>query len=161
MNRPPRSRKERLIDTKLFFRAYGFLGLIEAALSMSAYYFLYWSYGWRWGMPLPSEGLMYVTATTMCFAGIVATQVGNVFCCRTDRESVFKIGLFSNKLILFGILFEMLLLLLFVYTPFFQKIFGLAPLRVKDWVFLSTFPLIIFFLGEGRKWLTRRCKRGL
>jgi P-type Ca2+ transporter type 2C len=160
MNHPPRSPNERLINTRLFIRSYLFLGMIEAALCMAAYYFLYWISGWRWGMPMAASGPVYIMATTMCLAGIVASQVGNVFCCRTDRESVFKVGFFKNKLVLAGIVSEIALILIFVYTPFFQKVFGTAPLGLKDWVFLLTFSPIILLLEEGRKWFIRRRPRG-
>ena len=165
MNRPPRPQSERLINTKLFLRAYGFLGMIEATLCMVAYYFLYWTNGVSWGTFVPPNspaafafpnGHIYILATTMCLAGIVTVQIGNVFCCRTDQESVFKVGLFSNKLVLWGILSEIALIFVFVYTPFFQNIFGLAPIGLKDWVLLFTFGPIILFLEEGRKWLLRR-----
>jgi Ca2+-transporting ATPase len=156
MNHPPRSKNERLINTGLFLRSYLFLGGIEAALCMAAYYFLYWTSGWRWGTPMAASGPVYVMATTMCLAGIVAVQIGNVFCCRTDRQSIFKVGFFKNKLVLFGIFSEIALILVFVYTPFFQRVFGTAPLGLKDWVFLLTFSPIILLLEEGRKWFIRR-----
>ena len=71
---------------------------------MSAYFF---RHNWQRGMAgatLAQEGtLAYRMATTATFAAIVATQVGAVFGCRTDRASVFNIGLFSNRLVLGGI----------------------------------------------------------
>ena len=165
MNRPPRPQSERLINTRLFLRAYGFLGMIEAGLAMLAYYFLYWTQGVSWGtFTIPANnpiyaypnGPVYILATTMCLAGIVTTQIGNVFCCRTDEESIFKVGLFSNKLVLWGIISEIALIFIFIYTPFFQHIFGLAPINLKDWALLFTFGPIILLMEEGRKWLLRR-----
>ncbi|MEW6381934.1 MAG: HAD-IC family P-type ATPase [bacterium] len=165
MNRPPRLQNERMINTKLFLRAYGFLGMIEAALCMVGYYFLYWTHGLSWGTLVPPtnnpayaypNGPVYIMATTMCLAGIVTVQIGNVFCCRTDRESIFKVGFFSNKLVLGGIISEIALIFLFVYTPFFQNIFGLAPIGLKDWALLFTFGPVILLCEEGRKWLVRR-----
>ena len=168
MNRPPRPQSERLINTKLFIRAYGFLGMIEATLCMVAYYFLYWTNGVSWGTFVPPNnpvyafpnGPVYILATTMCLAGIVTAQIGNVFCCRTDRESIFKVGLFSNKLVLWGIISEIALIFIFVYTPFFQNVFGLAPIGLKDWALLFTFGPIILLLEEGRKWFVRRQPKG-
>jgi hypothetical protein len=64
---------------------------------------LNWLLGWP-EMPLAAEGtLVYRTATTMTLAGVVATQIGAVFACRTDRASIFKIGFFTNRLVLLGI----------------------------------------------------------
>ncbi|MCL6584800.1 MAG: HAD-IC family P-type ATPase [bacterium] len=170
MSRPPRPQNERMINTKLFLRAYGFLGMIEAILCMLGYYFIYWTHGLSWGTLIPPannpayvypDGAVYIMATTMCLAGIVTAQVGNVFCCRTEQESIFKVGLLSNKLVLVGIITEITLILLFIYSPFFQKIFGLAPIGLKEWALLATFGPIILILEEGRKWLLRRRQKKL
>jgi magnesium-transporting ATPase (P-type) len=47
MRRPPRSRRERLLNLPTLMRAYGWLGMIEAALSLGGYFFAYWLAGWR------------------------------------------------------------------------------------------------------------------
>ena len=156
MNKPPRKKTDKLIDFNLFLRGYFFLGMIETTLCMVAYTFAYYTHGWRPGMPMADSGHIYMLATTMSLVGIVAGQVGNIFCCRTDRESVFKVGLFSNKLVLVGIASEILLILVFLYTPFFQKIFGLVPIGLKEWSLLITFPFIIIALEEGRKYILRK-----
>lgn len=160
MNQPPRDRKEKLINLKLFMRSYLFLGVIEAALCMCAYYFTYLNHGWEWGMPMASEGPIYVNATTMSLAGIVACQIGNIFCCRTERQSIFKVGFFTNKLLILGILTEIFIILTLIYVPFFQEIFTLKALDLDDWLFLATFPVIILIFEETRKWVSRRFRRG-
>jgi magnesium-transporting ATPase (P-type) len=95
----------------------------------------------------------------MTLTGIVASQVGNVFACRTERESVFHAGLFANSLVLWGIAAELLILSLLMYTPFLQKIFGLAPLGLREWAFLFAFAPLLLMLEEGRKWLVRMRQR--
>ena len=107
-------------------------------------------------MDMADSGVIYLTATTMSLAGIVATQIGNVFACRTERESVFKVGFFKNRLVLLGIVSELVIIATLVYTPFLQKIFGLAPLDLKQWGFLFAFTPILFFMEEGRKLIMRR-----
>jgi Ca2+-transporting ATPase len=159
MNQPPRSLRKRLLDLPLLFRAYGFLGMIEAAACMAGYFFVYYSSGWRPGMDLASSGPIYLKATTMCLAGIVATQIGNVYACRTERESVFKIGFSTNRLILFGILSEVVLIMVIVYFEPMQKIFNTASLQLVDWLVLSSFIPIIFIAEECRKYLMRYKRR--
>ncbi|MBI3753960.1 MAG: cation-transporting P-type ATPase [Deltaproteobacteria bacterium] len=156
MNQPPRPKNKRLLDFPLIARAYLFLGPIEAVLCMAGFFFVYWSSGWRPGMEMPSSGIVYTTATTMTLAGIVASQIGNVFACRAERESVFSVGFFRNRLVLFGILVEIALILFLTYTSFMQKIFGLAPLGLREWGFLLLFPVIMLLLEEGRKLVMRR-----
>lgn len=156
MNKPPRKKTDRLIDFKLFLRGYFFLGIIETTLCMAAYTFAYYTNGWRPGQEMESVGYVYTLATTMSLVGIVAAQVGNIYCCRTDKESVFKIGFFSNPLVLIGIISELLLINIFVYIPFFQDIFGLVPLGLREWIFLASFPFIMIFFEEIRKLVIRK-----
>jgi potassium/sodium efflux P-type ATPase len=155
MDRPPRSRKEPLLNRSLIVRALLWYGLLESAAAMSAYFFLNWQQGWP-GTPLAQEGtLAYRMATTMTFANIVATQVGAVFGCRTDRASVFTIGLFSNRLVLAGIVVELCILGLMMYVPFLQRVFNTAPLGLVEWAFALAWIPIIFLVDELRKALLR------
>ncbi|HLE24654.1 MAG TPA: cation-transporting P-type ATPase, partial [Thermodesulfobacteriota bacterium] len=155
MNQPPRSLKKRLLDSPLLLRAYGFLGIIESLACMAGYFFIYYSSGWRPGLELISSGPIYLKATTMCLAGIIATQIGNVFACRTERESVFKIGFLNNRSVLLGIAAEVVIINIIVYLPPFQKIFNTFSLDPVDWAFLLAFPPIIFLAEEGRKYIIR------
>jgi magnesium-transporting ATPase (P-type) len=91
----------------------------------------------------------------MTFATIVAGQVGAVFGCRTDRASVFKIGLFSNRLVLGGIAVELCILGLLMYVPFLQRVFNMAPLGLVEWAFVLAWIPIIFLVDEARKALLR------
>jgi len=156
MNQPPRPKDKRLLDLKLLTRAYLFLGPIEAILCMAGFFFAYWSRGWQPGTDMPSSVVIYATATTMSLAGIVASQIGNVFACRTERESVFSVGFFRNRLVLVGIAIEVILILILDYTALFQKIFGLAPLRLNDWMFLLIFPVVVLTADEIRKYGIRK-----
>jgi magnesium-transporting ATPase (P-type)/mannitol/fructose-specific phosphotransferase system IIA component (Ntr-type) len=156
MDRPPRPRKKRLLESALLLRAYCFLGPIEAFASMAGFFFVYWQAGWRPGMEMTGSGTLYATATTMCFTGIVAAQVGNVLACRTERESVFRIGLFTNKLVLAGILSELVITLLLMYVPVLRDIFGFAPLGTSEWIFLAAFAPALLILEETRKKVIRR-----
>jgi calcium-translocating P-type ATPase len=156
MDRPPRRRGQRLLGRGRLLRAYAFLGVAEAALAMLAFFWTYWLAGWRPGMPLAAGGDLYHRATTMTLAGIVAAQVGNVFACRTDRESVFRSGLLRNRLVLLGVAAEVALLVTLILAPPLARIFGLAPLSFAEWRILLLFPPAMILLDEARKWLARR-----
>ena len=156
MDRPPRPRSERLLGTGRLLRAYGFLGVAEAALSLLAFFWTYWLAGWRPGLAMAASGDLYRRATTMTLAGIVATQVGNVFACRTDRESVFRAGLLRNRWVLVGITAELGLLLALILLPPLRHVFGLAPLGLAEWGLLLLFPPAMLLLEETRKLAARR-----
>jgi len=155
MDHPPRAHTERLLDRGRLLRAYGFLGVIEGGLALGAYFWTYWLAGWRPGLPMEAAGDLYLRATTMTLGAIVATQVGNVFACRTDRESVFTVGLLSNRFVLGGIAAEIAILLALILTPL-RHVFGLAPLAFAEWGILLPFAPTILLLEETRKSLRRR-----
>lgn len=159
MEMPPRLRTKRLLDFPLLLRSYGFLGIIEAIACMSGFFYVYWMSGWRPGMEMAGSGIIYQKATTMALAGIITTQIANVFACRTERVSVFRVGLFSNRMVLLGVLGEIILINLFIYVSPFQKVFGLAPIGLKDWGFLLIFTPILFFAEELRKLIMRYLRR--
>ncbi|MHB1390235.1 MAG: cation-translocating P-type ATPase [Thermoleophilia bacterium] len=156
MDRPPRSRRERLVDWHMLFRTWIFLGLIEAILVMGGYFWVLYAGGWHWGQQLDESGHLYLQATTMTWAGIVATQVGTAFACRTNRASVFRVGFFSNRWLLWGIAFEVVLAVLIVYVPLLQRVFQTTGLAWQQWLLLATFPPIMFFSDELRKLLVRK-----
>jgi len=133
MDVPPRPQSERLLSLPLLLRAYVFLGLIEAAIAMGAFFWFLGAHGWTWGAPLDWTDPLYRQATTVTFAAIVIAQVANVFACRSERISAFRLGFLSNPFILWGIAVELALLAVIVYTPFGNLIFGTGPLPLWVW----------------------------
>jgi hypothetical protein len=100
--------------------------------------------GWRPGAPtgpgtaLHSAYPQATTATTATFAGIVACQIGTAFAARTERASLRSVGLFTNRLLLFGCTFELTFAAALIYIPVLQRIFGTAAL--PGWVLLMLVP---------------------
>jgi len=158
MQQPPRGRREPLVTGGMLSRAYIFFGSIEAALVMAAFFWTLTQGGWVWGMSLTDDSPLLRLARTVTFVGIVSTQVGTAFACRTERVSVFRIGLFSNRWLMVGIIFELLLTVAMVYVPPVQQFFGLAPLDAQHWLLVAPFGFIIFGADELRKWLARRTR---
>ncbi len=158
MDRPPRSMKETLLNKRLVILAFFWYGLIESVISMGAYLFVNMTNGWP-GVPLAGSGMIYKEATTMALASIVFCQIGVVLCARTEKQSVFKVGLFSNKNVLKGIVFEIFLITAIIYVPFLQGIFQTAAIGWKEWVFLIFCPVPILALDEIRKAILRRFRK--
>jgi P-type Ca2+ transporter type 2C len=155
MERRPRQRGERLLNLPTLLRAYGWLGPLEAALSLGGFFVVFWLAGWRSGMSLPDSGPVYVAATTMTFAGIVACQVGNAFACRSSNQSIWRLGFGTNRMLLAGIAAELAVLMLLIYVPALQTAFGLAPLSPTHWLLLLAFAPGLLLIEEGRKALKR------
>jgi magnesium-transporting ATPase (P-type) len=156
MERPPRPPEERLLNFRVLLRAYGFLGPLEALVCMLGYLYMF---DWRWGAELRAFSAahpeVYAKATTMSLTGIVMTQIGNGFACRTTRESILRVGLTTNHLYLWGILSEVSLQVLIVYIPFLNHIFETAPISFADWLFLVPFIPVCTVADEIRKLILR------
>lgn len=157
MDKPPRKLNEHVITRGLLLRAYPWLGALQSVAAIAAFYFLYWTNGY-WGQwsDLPTHGHFYQAATTMTLASVVFTQIGNLFAQRTESISAWQIGLFSNRLIWGGIATELALLLLLVYVPPLQSVFGTAALPLHAWWFLLAWTPLLFFADELRKAFVRR-----
>jgi len=158
MNKPPRPRDERLLTTGLLVRAYGYLGVIQGIFSLAAFFFVYWLDGWRPSLGVSAmvdTGSIYVMATTACFMTIVATQIGNGFACRTERESIFKVGFTTNRFYLWGILTEIVLVLIFFYVPPLSNFFGFEPVSGWSWLFALACVPACLVADEIRKAIMR------
>jgi magnesium-transporting ATPase (P-type) len=172
MDRPPRGPKDRIVDRKLILRAFLWLGSLQTALCFAGFFFVWWMMGYRdlFHLPRPDllpyaerlltpEGLTYVMATTMFHAGVITTQIGNAYACRTERTSVFKAGFFSNRFLLFGVAFELALFAAMIYLPPFQSLFEEHPFPPLYWLVLFLYPPVMFLAEEGRKAIVRRLER--
>ena len=79
----------------------------------------------------------------------------NVFLCRSNIRSVVSINLLSNRLIVFGVLLEVALILLIDYSYWGNSILGTAPIDKKVWLFVLPFAVGLLILEEFRKWFVR------
>jgi Ca2+-transporting ATPase len=166
MDQAPRNRKQGIVDKILLFRGYIYLGLLNTAAVLIGYFAVLVHGGWRLGQALEPiqtvfKNPLHVKATTMVFVGIVVMQIANIFSCRSERLSAFRIGVWSNRLILVGILFELIFTAVLIYVPFFQGVFTTTPLGIEDWLLLFGMMLVIFLMEETRKkvvefWRARR-----
>lgn len=159
MERPPRRRSEKIINTGMLIRAWGYLGLISAVLVMAAFFAVLLRAGWAPGAPVgrgsPLEHA-YRQATTMTFLGIVACQIGTAFAARTGQASLRSVGLFSNRLLLWGIAFEIAVAAVVVTWPPLQRVFGTEPPDAAMLALLPVFPVLVWAADEARKAVHRR-----
>ena len=157
MERPPRSLKEHVVTREVLMRAYVYLGPLQGAIAMAAFYFMYWTNGHfgRW-FDLPDSGWLYRAATAMALASVVVTQIGNLFAQRTRLISSFRINPFSNRLLWVGIATELMLIAGIVYLPPLQGFVGTAAFPLRNWLFLFAFMPALLLVDEARKALLRR-----
>lgn len=168
MDEPPRPRSRRLLDRQLLARSYGFLGVVEAAISMATFVVVWLAHGFDIDMmraalgPIlhgtadPETLAVYREATTATLWAIVACQVGNVFACRSERLSAFARRGAANPLLRIALAVEVAIILAIVFLPPLQSVFGTLP--PSPAVLLATAvmaPVLVLGLEELRKWFVR------
>lgn len=90
-------------------------------------------------------------ARTLAFCSIVAFEWLMAFSARSDEHTIFKLGIFRNRVLVISIVFAVLLQIAVVYLPFLQKAFGTFPLTLRDWGIVVSAAGGLFALEELRK----------
>jgi Ca2+-transporting ATPase len=132
MKRRPRPPKEPVVTRQ---RAFLMLaqGVFIAFCSLAAFYFV---------MFIENEGLP--RARTAAFVVLSCSQLFHAFNCRSQTESLFKIGVFTNLKLIWATVISFLLQMMVVYVPFFQTVFKTEMLTTLDWcmvIGISSLPL--------------------
>lgn len=103
---------------------------------------------WYWRMGNPAW-------QTMVFTTLVFSEMGFVMAVRSGRESLFSIGLFSNRTLLGAVVLTILLQLVVVYIPIFQDLFRTQPLPLVDLGIAFGLSLVLFAAVELQKGIIR------
>lgn len=141
MKRPPRPPQE-----SIFARGLGihiiWVGILMGSLTLfSQWYSIRHAWGdWQ----------------TIVFSVLCLSQMGHVLAIRSERESTFRIGFFSNPLLLLAVALTFVLQLALIYVPALQPIFKTQPLTPEQLLFTIVMSSIVFFAVELEKVLIRR-----
>ena len=144
MKRPPYPPNENVFARGMA-RDILWVGILMGLVSLGVGYY-YWSIGnpnWQ----------------TIVFTTLTLSQMGNALALRSERESLFKIGLLSNKSMLGAVLLTLALQLAVIYVPFLQSVFKTNPLTTSELLISLVLSTIVFLGVEISKWLTRRAER--
>ena len=93
---------------------------------------------------------------TMVFTTLTLSQMGHALAIRSGRDSLFKIGLFSNKALLGAVLLTFVLQLAVVYVPLLQGLFKTVALPPGDLLISLLLSTVVFWGVELEKWFLRR-----
>ena len=141
MQKPPRHPKESIFAHGLGYHLF-WVGLLMGGVSVftQAWFIRTGDTHWQ----------------TMVFTVLSLSQMGHVLAIRSDRESLFKLGLFSNKPLLGAVLLTFALQMATIYVPVLNPIFRTAPLTASELAITLMLSSIVFFAVEIEKWWFRR-----
>jgi Ca2+-transporting ATPase len=140
MNQPPRNPDEAILDRRMLVGV-TFQAIAVAAASLSAYL-----------LALRMYGLENIEeARTITFATLIVAELLRAYSSRSQKFTLAKIGVFSNKSMVYATLGAFLLLLAVIYIPFMNGIFYTFPLSFVDWEIVLSFAFIPLVVGELTK----------
>jgi calcium-translocating P-type ATPase len=149
------ARTGQLIDRRVAFRAFGVLGPAEAVASLSAFAIVLLAGGWRWGVA-PDASLLAVASGT-AFAAIVLGQLANAYACRSEVRPVRRMPPVTNRLLLFALASEALLLIVFVGIPPLARLLGSAWPTPLGWTAAAlAIPIVLVSDSIHKGLLARR-----
>ncbi|GAA1599255.1 cation-transporting P-type ATPase [Kribbella karoonensis] len=151
------ARHHRLVDRGLLFRAFGLLGLTEAVLAMVAFLLILSGHGWHFGAQ-PSGAALAVASGT-AFAVIALTQYANVFACRSERSTVFKVGFTTNRPLLLALSIEVVLLMIFLGVPPVAHLLGGGWPSYQGWLYAGSAAIVLLLVDTAAKLLRGGVRR--
>ncbi len=95
-------------------------------------------------------------ARTVAFVSMSMFQLFNVLNMRSLKKSLFKIGIFSNKWVTWGLIVTLLAMLAVIYLPFLQNIFQFVSLSLEEFLIISLIASSVFIVGEIYKFVRYR-----
>jgi len=141
MQRPPRKASESLFAAGMWQHMV-WVGLLMAGITLFTQAWAYHSGSAHW--------------QTMAFTVLVLSQLGHVLAIRSEKESLWRIGIFTNKPMAVAVIFTFLLQMATIYIPALNPIFKTEPLSLNELMICLAISSIVFFAVEIEKWLIRR-----
>ncbi|TJY60954.1 cation-translocating P-type ATPase [Sinimarinibacterium sp. CAU 1509] len=141
MARPPRPPGESLFAHGLGIHAI-WVGLLMAGVTLLTQ---------AWGV---NSGLEHWQSIT--FTVLTLSQMGHALAIRSETESLFTLGLASNRLLLGAVLLTFVLQGAVLYLPWMNAVFKTDPLSAGELALCLALSSVVFFAVEIEKWMVRR-----
>jgi Ca2+-transporting ATPase len=148
MERPPRPPKEPVINRDMTI-GITVVSLADTIAIMSVFLIALGRY--------PDH---LVAAQTMAFTTLVCSELLRAYTSRSEYYSVFSVGIFSNKWMVWATMASMSLMLIVMYVPFLQPFFKTVGLTLNDWVIMLPFMFVAPIAAEVTKYFLRQRQSG-
>ena len=127
MKHPPRPPQEPVINRDMAI-GIGVVAVVDAIAILGAFY-----------LGLQRYPGHLEAAQTIAFVTLCTSELLRAFTARSEYHSVFSIGVFSNRWMVWAVGVSFLLVMMVVYVPFLRPFFDTVPLTAGDWLFMIPF----------------------
>ncbi len=144
MDRPPRRPNEPVINREMTWRI-GIQAIVDTVVVLTVF---------RIGLSWYPDNVAY--AQTMAFATLALSELLRAYTARSERYSVFRIGLWGNRYMQYAVAASLVILLAIIYVPALDPIFNTTSLGPREWLVMLPFLLIPAVAAELTKIPFRR-----
>jgi Ca2+-transporting ATPase len=171
MSRPPRPKNEPIVNKSMrsgiIIQTFAQTGAVLTAFVLG----LLWELNaLGFGVPQGTNPLAYLlnfnwrsidledirTAETMAFMTLSLCELFRAYTVRSEKASIFSIGVFSNKYMQYAVASSIILLMLVCTVPFLQKIFNTHFMNLQEWLVVINLALLPAAAEEITKLFMRR-----
>jgi Ca2+-transporting ATPase len=142
MHRPPRDPNEQIFGRGLGIDVLwigGLMGAISLGVGLWAFNFNH-AYAWQ----------------TMIFTTLTMAQMGNALATRSESQTLWQAGIFTNKALLGAVLLTFGLQMAVVYVPFLQNVFSTKALSLVELGISLLASLFVLLVIDGVKVLKKK-----
>jgi magnesium-transporting ATPase (P-type) len=154
MKRQPRSGGVNLMGFDSLTRA-ALVGLLFGCVGTFAASLIWSRGGWGFGDRTVADPTIYAVGTAAVLTTIMLGQLGNLLSVRSGLYKTGSLNPLKNKWIPIGILVEFAMLVMIVYSPLLQPIFGTAAIAPTDFIALTALAPVAFIVVELMKRVLR------
>ena len=136
-----KARKDKNIFSKGMVWRIIYQGVMVGILTLVAF-----GAGCGFNFALLSDPAVAMTSQTMAFAVLGMSELVHAYNTRSNKKSIFKVGLGTNKTLILATAISLLLMIFVLLVPGVQGIFKIATLSTNNWMWiigLSFTPMII------------------
>jgi len=149
MERPPRPPKEPIIHREMWW-GIGVQSVLITASTLAAFLIGLFVF------PGTIDQAKIVHAQTFAFTTLVVSELLRALTARSERASLFQLGLWSNKTMLWAIASSLAIILAIIYVPFLDPVFKMTWLTVSDWALILPLALLPAIGAEVTKAVLRQ-----
>lgn len=126
-----------------------YIGILMGLVSLGVGYFMYVDQGRNHGG----------SWQTMIFTTLTLAQMGNALAIRSSRDSLFSIGIGTNRVMLGAVLLTFVLQMAVIYIPFLQDLFNTQALSSMELAICLLLSTVVFWAAEIEKFIIRRSSK--
>jgi Ca2+-transporting ATPase len=144
MDRPPRDPREPIINREMWI-GIGVQSILITAATLGAF-----ALGLFW-FPGPVDAHKITAAQTFAFTTLVLSELFRAFTSRSERVALWRLGVLSNRTMLWAFASSLAILLAIIYVPILDPIFHTAFLDLGHWALIVPLALVASVGAEINK----------